>query len=143
MATSLKLTVLTPEKRVVESVEVQLATLPTSEGQIQVLPGHTAMVGFLAPGVCNWVPSESSRSVGAVSFGFFEVKGQELTVLAETFEQPKDVNLDRARSAQSRAEQALGAGSGDWTGFRKQELKLQRALIRQQVARHLAGSAEE
>jgi len=139
VATSLKLTILTPEKRVVEGVEVQVATLPTHEGQIQVLPGHAAMVGFLAPGICDWLSSTASKGVGAVSFGFFEVKGSELTVLAETFEQPKDVNLERARTAQSRAEQALGVGSGDWMGFKKQQLKLQRSLIRQQVARH--GSA--
>ena len=136
MANSLKLTILTPEKRVVESLAVSGVTLPSHEGEIEVLPGHTAFVGFLAPGICRWVGEDSAKKAGAVSFGFFEVKGEQLTVLAETFEQPTELNVERARQAQARAEQTLAAGLGDTVGFRKQELKLQRALIRQQVARH-------
>ena len=139
MANAFKLTVLTPEKRVIEGTEVSITTLSTSEGQIQVLPGHAPMVGFLAPGVCDWLTTDATKQVGAISFGFFEVRDDTLTVLAETFEQPTEVNLERARKAQARAEQALGVGRGDHLGFKKQQLKLQRALIRQQVARHEGG----
>ncbi len=131
---SLKLSVLSPERKLVESALVEEVTLPTSEGQIQVLPGHAAMIGLLETGVVSYRLSDGATVVGAVSTGTFEVKDDELAVLAETLELAREIDVARAQKAQKTAEDALRDAALDEHSFRKYQLKLQRSLIRQQIA---------
>ena len=134
MAENLKLTILSPERRVAEGIEVKSVTLPGSEGLIQILPGHAAMVGTLLTGIFQYEAASGDQDQGAVSTGFFEVRGDEIAVMAETLELQAEVDLVRAKSAQARAESALQNPELDDSKFRKYQLKLQRALIRQQLA---------
>jgi F-type H+-transporting ATPase subunit epsilon len=134
MSSTLKLTVLSPERRLVESAIVSSVTLPGSEGQIQVLPNHAPMIGTLTTGVMTFTSVDGKEDVGVVSTGFFEVRDEEVSVMAETIELKSEIDLSRARKAQGAAESALLGADLDEHKFRKYELKLQRALIRQQVA---------
>ena len=85
MAT-LKLSILSPEKRLAEEVPVEEVTLNGSEGQIQILPGHAAMVGTLETGEFHYKPVSGSKTGGVISSGFFEVRDDQVHVLAETLE---------------------------------------------------------
>jgi len=131
---TLKLNVLSPERRLVESMLVDFVTLPGSEGQIQILPGHAAMIGTLNTGVLTYQAHGQEPVYAVVSTGFFEVKSDEITLMAETIELKKEIDLQRAKNAQQKAETALLDAALDEARFRKYQLKLQRALIRQQVA---------
>ena len=130
---ALKLSVLSPERKLVESALVDELTLPTSEGQIQVLPGHAAMIGLLDTGVINYRMSDGSAHSGVISTGTFEVKDDEVAVMAETLELVGEIDLERARRAQKTAEDALKDAALDEHQFKKYQLKLQRSVIRQQV----------
>jgi F-type H+-transporting ATPase subunit epsilon len=136
----LKLSILSPERRLVERVEVDEITLPGSEGQIQILPGHAAMVGTLQAGGFAYhhagPHTEKGSVFGALSTGFFEVKDDEVQLMVETLELKSEIDVDRAKKAQAAAEKTLLESDLDEHQFRKYELKLQRALIRQQVAGH-------
>jgi F-type H+-transporting ATPase subunit epsilon len=132
----MKLTILSPEKRIADVVEVSVVTLPGSEGQIQILDGHADMIGTLETGEFNYEPVSGRKVVGVITSGFFEVRGGNLIVSAETVELAPEIDLNRARSAQKKAENALTDPELDFKLFRKYELKLQRALVRQQVASH-------
>lgn len=134
MSDSLKLHILSPERRLIEGIDVAEVTLPTHEGQVQVLPGHTAMVGQIDTGPFSYKPLNEPETVGVFSSGFFEVKGDVLYVMAETLELRGEVDLDRARKAQKLAEETLMSADLDEHKFKKYQLKLQRALVRQQVA---------
>ena len=134
MNNTLKLNVLSPERRLVESMLVDFVTLPGSEGQIQILPGHAAMIGTLNTGVLTYQAHGQEPVYAVVSTGFFEVKSDEITLMAETIELKKEIDLQRAKNAQQKAETALLDAALDEARFRKYQLKLQRALIRQQVA---------
>jgi F-type H+-transporting ATPase subunit epsilon len=133
-ADTLKLTILSPERRLSDQVEVQAVTLPTSEGQVQVLPGHAAMIGSLVPGVYSYVTGAGAEESGFVSTGFFEVRDGKISLMAETLELKGEIDLERARTAQKKAETALLDADLDEQKFRKYQLKLQRALVRQQFA---------
>jgi len=130
----LKLNILSPERRVLDGVQVDSVTLPGSEGQIQILQGHAAMIGTLETGIFFYQGTGSNHDVGVISTGFFEVKDDVVTVMAETVELKGDIDLKRARTAQQKAESALQEASLDEYEFKKYQLKMQRALIRQQVA---------
>jgi F-type H+-transporting ATPase subunit epsilon len=85
---TLKLSILSPEKRFAENLEVEAVTLNGSEGQIQILPGHAAMVGTLEAGSFQYLPSGSGavKVSGQIVSGFFEVCDERVSVLAETIE---------------------------------------------------------
>lgn len=130
----MKLTIVSPEKRIASAIEVSSITLPGSEGQIQILPGHADMIGTLETGEFAFEKASGEKTMGAMSSGFFEVHADLILVTAETCELSPEIDVNRARSAQKKAESALKDPELDPTLFRKYELKLQRALIRQQIA---------
>lgn len=134
MTNSLKLHILSPERRLVSDFAVEEVTLPGSEGQIQVLAGHAPMLGTLESGIFSYRTADGSQASGFISTGFFEVREDKVTVLAETLELKGEIDLARARAAQQKAESSLQAAELDQNSFKKYQLKLQRSLIRQQLA---------
>ncbi|HLE00118.1 MAG TPA: ATP synthase F1 subunit epsilon [Bdellovibrionota bacterium] len=130
---SLKLTILSPERKLLESLPVDEITLVGSEGQIEILPGHAAMIGTLETGIFSYRASEGREAKGMISSGFFEVRDDVVVVMAETLELQGEIDVERAKRAQKAAEEALGDADLDEQRFRKYQLKLQRALIRQQL----------
>ncbi len=134
MADLLKVNIISPERRLLQGGRAQWITVQGSEGQVQVLPGHAAFLGSLQTGPFTYMTETGQQESGVISTGFFEVKNDEVTVLAETIELKGEIDLGRARAAQQKAEQALVAADLDEHKFRKYQLKLERALIRQQVS---------
>ena len=131
----LTLQILSPERKLVSGVKVKTLTLPTSEGQIQILPGHAPIMGTVITGVMSYSGAELGTVSGtaAVSTGFFKVVNDAVTVLAETVELSNEIDLGRAKIAAQKAAQTLAEAELDDHKFRKYELKLQRALVRQQL----------
>lgn len=134
MADTMKLNILSPERRLLTGVAVTQVTLPGAEGQIQVLAGYAPFVSTLETGLFSYELANGTTESGFLSTGFVEVLNDEVTVLAETLELKSEINLTRARKAQERAEQELASPALDEQKFRKYQLKLQRAMIRQQFA---------
>ena len=131
---SLQLTILSPERRLLEKATVSSVTLTGAKGQMQILPGHAAMTGILGTGVIRFQVASEPETVGVVSTGFFEVVDNQVTVTAETIELKGEISLQRAVQAQKKAEAGLNDASLDPASFKKYQLKLERALIRQQVS---------
>jgi len=129
----LLLNVYSPEKKTLEGRQVVSVTLPGSEGQIQILPGHAAMIGALETGEMSYQLEDASVAVAAISTGFFEVLDDQVNLTVETIEMSGEVDVERAKRAQVAAEKMLAEAALDEHQFRKYELKLQRALLRQQV----------
>lgn len=131
MSQHLKLSILSPERRLVEGVEVEEVTLTGSEGQVQILPGHAPMIGALDTGLFNYQSAGKVPVFGVISSGFFQVKDDEVVVLAETLELKGEIDVDRARRAQQMAQETLNKADLDEHSFKKYQLKLQRAILRQ------------
>jgi len=134
---TLRLSLLSPERKIFENIEVTSVNLPGAEGALQVLPGHADFVSTLETGPFSFVPVQSVDqygSSGVISSGFFEVRQGHVIVCAETLEFKGEIDLERAKKAQAKAEQALTDANIDEEKFKKYQLKLQRALVRQQEA---------
>jgi F-type H+-transporting ATPase subunit epsilon len=128
------LTIVSPERRVVDKLPVASVTLPGVEGQIQILDGHADFLGLLETGPFAYSPVDQPARSGVISFGYFRITGSLIEVVSETLEYAEEIDLERARKAQKAAETVLSGKSASVDTFRKQELKLQRALIRQHSA---------
>jgi F-type H+-transporting ATPase subunit epsilon len=129
---SMKLTILSPERRLVDGLDVETVTLPGSEGQIQVLAGHAPMVSSLETGVFSYKLPNGQEETGLLTTGFLEVMNDQVIVMAETLELQGEIDVSRAREAQKKAESALLDADMDEHKFRKYQLKLQRSILRQQ-----------
>ncbi|MBI3535584.1 MAG: ATP synthase F1 subunit epsilon [Deltaproteobacteria bacterium] len=133
MTETLKLTILTPERRLLSNFDVDSVTVTGSEGQIQILPGHASMLGVLETGLFSYQQQRQEMVSGFISTGFFEVNDNQVTLTCETLELQNEIDHNRARQAQLKAEKILQEASLESSQFKKYQLKLQRALIRQQL----------
>jgi F-type H+-transporting ATPase subunit epsilon len=132
----LTLSVYSPERKLLEREKVEEVTLTGSEGQIQVLPGHAAMIGNLMTGGFSFTPVGKTQQTGVISTGFFEIQNDQISIMAETIELKDEIDLSRAKRAQQKSEGVLTQAAIGEHEFQKYQLKLQRALIRQQIAGH-------
>ncbi len=134
MAGSIKLEVVTPDKSVV-SDEAQIVVAPGTEGEFGVLPGHTTFLTTLKTGMLRYNDEGGNERLVFVNGGFAEVMLNKVTVLAESAERRKDIDVERARAAVKRAEQRLGEASRkEDIDFRRAQVALQRAIARLKVA---------
>ena len=127
----IKLEIVTPD-RVVVSAEVDEVVLPGIEGEFGVLHGHIPFLTALKVGVLTYKNDDVEEHL-AVSWGYVEVTGDNVKVLAETAEKATEIDLSRAQSAREAAEKILVAGKED-TEYDEAKVRLEKAIIRTQVA---------
>jgi F-type H+-transporting ATPase subunit epsilon len=95
------LTIITPEKVVFDET-IEKVTLPTTTGDITVLPHHIHLLSTLKIGMITTF-SESGETFLAISGGFVDICNNTVTVLAETAETADEINEERAHAAKERA----------------------------------------
>ncbi len=132
MAEKLKLEMVTPYKRVL-SEEIDELAAPGTLGELGILPGHTPLLTTLKIGELSYKKDGQTFFV-AVNWGYVEVEDDTVTVLVETAELAEQIDLERAKAALGRAEEALKKLSPEEKDFKKMEAALERAVIRIQVA---------
>jgi len=72
--------------------EVSSVSLPSSQGEIGVLPQHAKYTGLLGTGILAFTPATSSESVRVViSGGFCTFSDNTLSVLADSVDTPESV----------------------------------------------------
>ena len=104
MAISLK--VLAPNKNVYEG-EAEEVILPSSTGQIGVLPGHISLVTAIDIGVLRLRNNTGWKSI-ALMGGFAEIESDEVVVLVNNAEIGSEINLEKAENALKEAKSAIG-----------------------------------
>lgn len=133
----LTLSIVTPDRRVVGPVPVTSVTLPGSKGEMTILPGHARLLSTMDTGILVFERENGKKEVAAVSSGFLEVNNDKVTVLAETLELAQEIDVDRARRAQAKAQEKLHAKENFEVDMLKWQRKSQRAAIRLQAAEFL------
>lgn len=132
MAEKLKLEMVTPYKRVL-SQEVDEITAPGFLGELGLLPGHTPLLTTMKVGELSYRQDGELFHV-AVNWGYLEVENDTVTVLVETAEKSDEIDLERAKAALGRAEDALKTLSQEDKNFAVMQAALERAIIRIQVS---------
>ena len=135
----LSLEIVTPQRKVLEA-QTEWVTLPGSEGEMGILPEHIPLVTTLETGILTYAGEQGNQSL-AVHWGYAQVEKNRVTVLAELAESAEDIDVERARDAETRAKEELSQinlSADDWESEKrrldKYELKLKRSLVRQQAA---------
>lgn len=129
---NLLLEVITPD-RMVLSREVDVVVAPGVEGQFGVLVNHIPFLTALEIGEMYYRKG-SEQEYLFVSGGFAEVTGQKVTILADSAERGREIDVERARRARERAERRLAMGKTAEIDWARAEASLRRAMTRMKVA---------
>src|SRR6476620_3657143 len=81
MAGTLRLEIVTPEK-IAYAEDVEMVTLPGSEGELGVYPNHVPLLTTLNPGELR-VLKAGKETFLAIGEGFVEVTGTSVSVLTD------------------------------------------------------------
>jgi F-type H+-transporting ATPase subunit epsilon len=131
----LTLSLVTPAKKILTDVEISEIFVPTEGGELNILEGHAPLMALLDVGVLRYkLSGQATLEQVVISWGYLEVSKDQITVLAETAETVDMIDVARAQEALKRAEKTLLGADLEQEQFKKYQLKLERAMIRVQVA---------
>jgi F-type H+-transporting ATPase subunit epsilon len=124
LPTSLSLHIVTPDLSFTQDVDQ--VSLPGSEGDFGVLPGHTPFFTSIRTGQM-WYRKGAEKHYLAVSVGFVEVLPDRVTIIAQIAERAEDLDEARAEAGMKRAEEMLAPMAHEMD-FERARLALLRTL---------------
>ena len=104
MAT-LRLEIVTPDATAY-SEDVQMVTLPGSEGELGIYPNHVPLLTTLLPGELR-VLKDGRETFLAVGEGFVEIRGERVSVLTDVALEASSIDESAAEAAIARAQAAM------------------------------------
>ncbi len=141
MADKLSLEVVTPFRTVLIE-DVDSVTLPGIEGELGILPEHVPLLTTLDTGIMSYVNTSGNTQAIAVHWGYAQVDGNNVRVLAELAETADEIDLPRAQEAEKKAKELLQSGDASTSEWEDEENrqkiyenKLSRSVVRQAVAK--------
>lgn len=126
------LEIVTPQAMMV-SEEVDEITVTGTEGEFGVLPGHCHMLSSLKIGQISYKSGNASKLL-SLGGGYADVGPDKVTILAETAELKDEIDVERAKAAQSRAEEALKKLTPGDKEYEEAEEAFERAKARLETA---------
>lgn len=136
-----KLTLVTPQKKLVTDIEIDEVFVPAFAGELNILPGHAPLMTTLQTGVLKYrIKGSNKLKPVAISWGYCEVFPSGVNILAETAETPEEIDKERTLRARKRAEEFLVEGQLSIDDVEKFQRKYIRSLIRSEVAENVEKS---
>jgi F-type H+-transporting ATPase subunit epsilon len=129
---TMRLEIITAERRVF-SDDVEVLVAPGIDGELGILPHHAPLMTALQPGEIV-IRKDGQESYLAVTGGFLEVMGNQVTILSDACEHSDEIDEERARVAVQRAQERLASRTAD-LDLERAATALRRAETRLRVAR--------
>ena len=128
----MQLEIITAERRVFTD-EVEDLVASSIDGELGILPYHAPLMAALQPGeimICQ----EGQETYLAVSGGFLEVMGNQVTILSDACERSDEINEERAQLVVQHAQERLASRTSD-LDLESATSAIRRAESRLKVAR--------
>lgn len=106
MASTLNLDIVSAEAEIF-SGKAQRVFLTGTAGELEVTPGHAALLTGLLPGPVRIRDENGKEDIVYVTGGILEIQPDDVTILADTVVRARDLNEAEAIKAQQQAEEAL------------------------------------
>jgi len=133
----LRFTLVTPEREILKDTEIEEIIVPGFRGELSILPGHAPLMTTLSTGALRYrLKGENKVNFVAISWGYCNVHPGQVSILAETAERPEEIDLERTKETRKKAEAQIQKGDLDPTQVKKLSSKIQRSLVREEVAGH-------
>ncbi|MNJ91086.1 ATP synthase epsilon chain [compost metagenome] len=91
-----KLTIVTPEKRLLVNQEVDEVTVPAFKGELNILQGHAPMITTLETGVMKW-KINGKEDIAVISWGYCQVSTEGVNILANVADLPEDIDIEATK----------------------------------------------
>ena len=127
----LALDIITPTK-VVLSEEVDEVTIPTTDGEISILPNHVNLLTKIAAGEMV-IRKGTKADLFAITGGFLEILNSHVNVLADYAIHADDIEVAKVQEAKERAQKAMKEKITE-EDFRVANAELAKALLQLKVA---------
>ncbi len=144
-----KLEIVTPD-RVVYEADIAMAIVRASDGELGILPHHIPLITGIVPHAMRVKFADGrDEQLIAVSGGFMEVMPDKIIMFATSAEEPVDIDVNRAQRDMERARKRLAElhaspmTAAQRASLQKEELALQRAIVRLKVAASLSHKDEK
>ncbi len=123
--------------------EAESVSLMTTEGSIGILAHHSNLIMAVVPGIVEYVPvgeaakeaGLSGKQISVVSDGLLKVENNEVMILVDTAEHPKDIDEARARRAEEQAREDLKRANTN-RDVALASAELSRAMSRIKASKH-------
>jgi F-type H+-transporting ATPase subunit epsilon len=99
--------VVSPERVLFSGQATMVVTRTLGGGEIAFQPGHAPFLAALVENHTRVFRTDGTVLDLAVHGGFVEVSGNRVSILSDTAELAPDIDVERARTAKARAEDAL------------------------------------
>lgn len=129
----INLKIATPEKVVYKDFVDQI-TLPTTTGEITVLPNHIPLISVLKPGEIR-ILKDNEEIPLAVSGGFIEIQAEKVVILADTAEKALDIDIERAEAARQRAQEVMKEKKLDAQDYAGMAAQIEKEMARLKVGK--------
>ena len=126
------LKIVTPDGLIFDG-EAEKISMRTVGGDVCILAHHIDYAAPLAIGEARITDAEGNVRAAACSGGMLSVSGNDVRVIATTFEWADEIDLDRAKRAQEAAAARLEKLSVSDKEYAVVQAKLKRALVRMSV----------
>ncbi len=132
MAVTFHLQIVTPDKPVFDG-QAEKIIVRTISGDVCILARHIDYAAPLGIGEARVTDEQGNTRIAACNGGLISVSDGEVRVMATTFEWADEIDVERAKRSQEKAEEKLHHLSPDDADYAVLEAKLKRALLRIKV----------
>ena len=126
------LQIVTPDHMVYDG-QAEKLIVRTIHGDVCILPHHIDYATPLGIGEARVTDGEGKERIAACNGGMLSVSGNEVRLIAVTFEWQDEIDLERARNAEAAAQQQLQSLAREDRDFALAEARLKRAVTRIRV----------
>ena len=123
-----KLTIVTPERKLMVDLAVEEVTIPGFAGELNVLPGHAPLITILQTGIMKWrIPGQDRQHIAVVSGGYCQVGPEGVNVLANALDLPEEIDVTKATAKLSVDEKKLLNDTLDDVDWEETQMEVARA----------------
>lgn len=129
----LHLKIITPEKMAFEEEDIEAVSVPTSEGEITLLPHHIPLVARVVPGEIM-VKKANHKNFLVITTGFLQIDANgQVVILADYAIRSEEIEIAKVNEAKKKAEETLKEKAST-RDFAIAEAELRRTLLELKVA---------
>ena len=129
---TMRLEIITAERSVLAD-DVDALTAPGIDGELGILPHHAPLMTMLQPGELV-IHKDGQETYLAVTGGFLEVMGNQVTILSDACESSDEIDEQRAQEAVHLAQERIADRTSD-ISLERASAALRLAETRLRVAR--------
>jgi F-type H+-transporting ATPase subunit epsilon len=140
MASELHLRVVTPDRTVMDR-KVRFVKFMGTDGSYGILPNHAPLMTGTRPGIVTIEHTDGPREDMLITSGFAEMRDNVLSLICQAGELAHEIDPERAAEAEKRARERIESGLTKATDLPRAQEALQRAILRQLLAKR-AGTGD-